>query len=257
MNLRLYLKYFAELFESLKKRSNDRKDQFSVGIRCQDDKNERLQILLRAGCDRIIRTGDWDFLHSKFFIDMWLSTKSTKKINSSARNIGNSNDSHGNDAFEDEDNKFGGIALTKIVIADPKPDKPNTTITVNALQLAILAKQSGVIESLMDHIFSKTNGHGNKSFNSIYEFLAEKVVLDFHGLDKDQFSQYDQSLNKMNALHLSCQYHPEAIKIQFDAIYKHKAVLSSLSCIVNDKENILGYAPLHIAAKKSFIDAAR
>ena len=240
------MKYFIELFESLKSISDDRKDHCSVGVRCKEDKNERLQIFLRAGYNDIIATGNWDVLHSKFFIDMWLRY-------TSARDIGDSNDALINYSSEEE----GSIGLTQIGNSDPKVDTTKVTMTVNALQLAILAKQTATIESLMDYIFPNRIGHENKSFDSIDEFLCEKVVLDFNRLDEEQFSIYDRSLDKMNSLHLSCQYHPQAIQIIINAIFKHKAALSCVSSIVNDKENIFGYAPLHIAAKKSFLDAAR
>ena len=38
-----FYKYFTELFDSLKKRSDDRKKYCSVEIRCEEDRNERLQ----------------------------------------------------------------------------------------------------------------------------------------------------------------------------------------------------------------------
>ena len=239
------------MFNSLKKRSDDRKKYCSVEIRCEEDRNERLQIFLRAGYSKILATGDCEVFRSKFFIDMYLNTKSTENIN--VTSICDPNDGHNNDALPEE----GLITMRKVEHSDPNVNKLNTTMTVNSLQLAILAKQSSVIEYLMDQLFSNSMWKRNKSLNSAYEFLSEKVVLNFNGLQEEQFSPYDRSLNKMNALHLSCRYHSEGIKIIFDAIYKHKAALSCLSNIVNDKENILGYAPLHIAAKKSFVDVAR
>ena len=161
------------MFDSLKKRSDERKHYCSVEIRCEEDKNERLQIFLRAGYSKIIANGDWDIFHSKFFVDMCLNTKSTENINVNAKSICDANDSHDIDALPED----GLIKMTKVEHSDTNVNKLNTTMTVNSLHLAILAKQSSVIESLMDQIFSNTNENGNKSLNSVYEFLGEKVIL--------------------------------------------------------------------------------
>ena len=240
--------HFTEMFDQNEKSSK-------VEIKCEEDKNELFQRALRAGHNIIIRTEDWYIFTSKFFIDMCLTTKSSYNINTNVNRVSNANNVSDNNAFLEE----GSTGMTNIENSGTKENKFNTRMTVNALHLAIFAKQSGVIKSLIDHVFSSAIGNEDTSF--VFKFLGEKVVLDFNGLNEDQFSNYDRSLNKMNALHLSCRYHPDAIKILFDAIKqsneKHNAEQPCLSSIVNHKENILGKAPLHITAKKSFIDATR
>ena len=245
------------MFNSLKERSDDRKKSSSVGIRCEDNKNDRLQLFLRAGCNKIVKcainNGDWDdVFRSKFFIDMRLNTKTIRYTNTHEKCIANSDDAHTTCGILEE-----GFGMTRRKQSDIASNKPNATMTVNALQLAILSKQSSAIESLMNHLLFNQAGRENKSAKYVHEFLTAKVVLDFNGLDESLFSTYDRSLNQMNALHLACQYHPEAIKIIFDEIYKQTKSIAGISSIINDKQNILGYAPLHIAAKKSSVEAAR
>ena len=135
--------------------------------------------------------------------------------------------------------------------------KYNTTMTVNALHLAILAKQTTAVELIMNYLAAIEDEQ--QFSNTLDSVIGAKLVLDFHNLDPKLFSTYDRTLHGMNAFHLSCQYHPEAIDIMFDKIsrHKHEVTRSSVMKLVQANDNLLKYTPLHIASKKSLINATR
>ena len=255
--------YFITDWSNLTDKSSNK----FIHVRCEDERNQLFQIFLRAGMENHIATflknRGADILHSKFYIDMKLNVAPARKAEQVVAALSR-NPTLNNDAMVEE----GGMGLEPLIGANNrlmtneamntisnKANKHNTTMAVNALQLAMLAKQPKSVKCLMNHIFSSKNEQQySETLNAV---LGAQVVLDFCGFEAEQFSKYDLCLDKMNSLHISCQYHPEAIEIIFDAIYKHKTALTNLPKLVNDKSNIMAYAPLHIAAKKSFLNVAR
>ena len=125
----------------------------------------------------------------------------------------------------------------------------NTYMEVNVLHLSIIAQQTASIQWIMDHISIDRARFGE----SLKMILNDRVLLDNAKL----FSTNDQSLHGMNALHLSSQYFPEAMKIIFEANDKYELLPPNLLNIVQDNENCLKLTPLHIAARKSSLKATR
>ena len=67
----------------------------------------------------------------------------------------------------------------------------------------------------------------------------------------------EQVLHEMNSFHLSSMYFPEAMNIIFGALDAHQISSANVLESVRDDKNIFNYTPLHIAAKKSSLKAAR
>ena len=210
--------------------------------------------------DTFLKTRDRNILHSKFYIDMKLNVASAKKLETDnvAVATNSSNPDIANALLEEGELGLESFTGSNVDLTGNRVSpKRNTTMAVNALQLAILAKQSVAVKCIMNHIFLNEIWDEKQFSETLYAVLGAHVLLDFHGLDPDLFSNYDRYLDRMNALHLSCQYHPEAIEIMFDTIHKHNVIRTNLLSLVNAKTNVMAYAPLHIAAKKSLTNVAR
>ena len=233
-----------------------------VAVRCKDEKDVLFQIYLRAGMGNQIqsslKTRGSDVLHSLFFIDMNLNVKVESKQSTfwdtDLESLSDEQSVSPLDPFKKSTNK---TAFPDDSNSGVK--KYNTTMTVNPLHLAILAKQSIAVKYLMEHIFLSEQACKQQFFDTLVQkkVLAAKVTLEFGTLDPKLLSDYDRSLDGMNALHLACQYHPEAVEIIFDIIYKYKVQRTNIEKIVQDRVYNCGYTPLHIAAKKSLVNAAR
>ena len=125
----------------------------------------------------------------------------------------------------------------------------NTYLEVNVLHLSIIAQQTASIQWIMDNISIDSA----RFCESLKMMLNDRIFLENAKL----FGTNDQSLHGMNALHLSSQYFSEAMKIIFETIYKYGFLHANLLNIVQDNENSLKLTPLHIAARKSSLKAAK
>ena len=152
--------------------------------------------------------------------------------------------------------------------SDPSPDPTRTlvpfcnqTMTINALHLAILSKQSGAVKCIMNHTLFNENKDKENAVSTLIELLSNEVEIDYH---TDTFTKHEQALDGMNALHLCCQYHPDALHVIFEAItdYEKKCsndqnVCMPLKAILDRKNRVMNTTPLHIAVKRSLVDAVR
>ena len=115
--------------------------------------------------------------------------------------------------------------------SDPSPDPSRTfvpfcnqTMTVNALHLAILSKQSGAVKCIMNHTLFNENKDKENAVSTLIELLSNEVEIDYH---TDKFTKHEQALDGMNALHLCCQYHPDALHVIFEAITDYEKKCSN------------------------------
>ena len=137
----------------------------------------------------------------------------------------------------------------------------NQTMTVNTLHLAILSKQSGAVKCIMNHIFSNEDKDEKTILHNLDTILSEEVDIDYH---TDKFTKHEQALHGMNVLHLSCQYHPDALHVIFEAItdYEKKCsndqhIGNALKSILQRTNRVMNTTPLHIAVKRCLVDAVR
>ena len=128
----------------------------------------------------------------------------------------------------------------------------NATLTLNALHLAIIAKQKASVQWIINNVLD------NRHSNDKYGFFLRKLVDDKVSLSNlNIFSPRDKILHEMNSFHLSSLYFPEAMKIIFESLDAHQIHSANVCKSVRDANNIFKYTPLHIAAKKSSLEAAR
>ena len=137
----------------------------------------------------------------------------------------------------------------------------NQTMTLNALHLAILSKQSGSVKCIMNHTLSNENKDNPNVVNTLIRLLSNEVEIDYK---TDKFTKHEQALDGMNALHLCCQYHPDALNVIFEAITDYEKKCSNdqtigmaLKTILEHKNRVMDTTPLHIAVKRSLVDAVR
>jgi hypothetical protein len=272
-----------DAFELTSKRSAKK----FVSITCANEGKEYvdLEVFLRAGMrsqiDKLCEKKTIDIPNAKFRINMNLRLATSSPQNYGEQNIDTITEM--NDDKKDIDGKGIGLGLfeeqktwpsrskTKPTLkleteegalllrsnTDPErsgemekePSPYNTFIEVNVLHLSIIAKQVPSIQWIMDHI-SKERERFSENLSML---LDDRVFL----ANVKQFSRKDQSLDGMNALHLSSQYCPEAMEIIFETIYMYDFLPINLPKIVQDNNTFLKLTPLHIAARKSSLKAAR
>ena len=237
----------------------------SVTVRCEDVRCQNFQISVRAGLknevEQFLKSQSPHILHSKFYIDMFLNVTTTREHRSGQQPIENAEDIETEESVMEE-----GIMSMKPLVQsnikptnyqgnDEKPNIHNTTMTLNALHLSILAKQSTIVELIMNHI---TAIQDEQIFSSTFDaVLGGKVVLDFGTLDPNLLKNWVRSLDGMNAFHLSCRYHPEAIEIMLNAMKKRQVAASKIMNLVQDNLNCMNYTPLHMAAESSLLSVTR
>lgn len=211
------------------------------------------QNFIRAGLkdetQKFLEGQSVDVLKSKFYIDMRFDEKQHDK------------DVQRDDVHDSTMNEQlmenGGIELKEADQCLELTKGFNTRMTINALHLAIFSRQLESVRCLLNHIFESNLEEGKLPEDVINDVIGEKVTLDYGGCNQESFSYYDRCLHGMNALHLSCHYYSKAIELIFDTMFKNNISCPNMEEIVNDKNNILQFAPLHIAAKKSLITASR
>ena len=142
----------------------------------------------------------------------------------------------------------------------------NATLTVNTLHLAIISRQKSSVEKVLEKISHLPASPGPEMGNSLLDILADEVILQQYRtensdipqrLDENKFNICDRILNKMNALHLACQFYPEAVELIFKAMYKKEIPPDDISRLTLHNGNCLQYTPLHIASKLSLLEPAR
>ena len=151
--------------------------------------------------------------------------------------------------------RFLSRASTLPLIMDQKSNTSNSynaTLTLNALHLAIIAKQKASVQWIINNILD------DKYSDSKYALALQTLVDDKVSLSNANiFSPRDQILHEMNLFHLSSLYFPEAMKIIFETFDAHEISSAKVLKSVRDDKNSFKYTPLHIAAKKSSLKAAR
>ena len=137
----------------------------------------------------------------------------------------------------------------------------NQTMSVTALHLAILSQQSGTVKCIMNYILFNDDSNRHNVADTLSDVLSNEVEIDYH---TDEFTKHEQALDGMNAFHLSCQYHPDSLHIIFEAIsdYAKKSsnyhdICAALKSILQRKNRVMNTTPLHIAVKRSLVDAVR
>ena len=107
---------------------------------------------------------------------------------------------------------------------------------------------------------------GPQTGNSLLDILTDKVILQKYKtessyipqtLDENKFNPYDRIFHGMTALHLACQFYPEAVELIFKAMYKNEIPPDDISKLTLLNGNCLQYTPLHIASKLSLLEPAR
>ena len=130
----------------------------------------------------------------------------------------------------------------------------NVTLMVNSLHLAIIARQKRSVQWIVSQILKEKHSDGEFLF-SLRNILEDKVQVSIP--DPTMFSPRDQILQGMNAFHLSSQYFPEALKMIFETLDANFVSPAKVLKSVRDDDNVFRFTPLHIAAKKSSLTAAR
>ena len=137
----------------------------------------------------------------------------------------------------------------------------NQTMSVTALHLAILSQQSGIVKCIMNYILCNEDKDEYDVAVTLTDVLSNEVEIDYH---TNEFTKHEQALDGMNAFHLSCQYHPDSLQIIFEAIddYAKKSsnyqdLCAALKSILQRKNRVMNTTPLHIAVKRSLVDAVR
>ena len=142
----------------------------------------------------------------------------------------------------------------------------NATLTVNTLHLAIISRQKSSVEKVLEKISEIPGIPGPEIDNSLLNILTDEAILQKYKtensyirqtLDENKFDVHDRQLHRMTALHLACQFYPEAVELIFDAMYKKEIPQDDVSKLTLHNENCLQYTPLHIASKLSLLEPAR
>ena len=128
----------------------------------------------------------------------------------------------------------------------------NSALIVNPLHLAIIARQKTSVQWIISHAL-KDKKRFNGSSKCFRSLLGDKIFLS----NANKFSQRDQMLNGMNAFHLSSQYFSEALTVIFETLDTYDISLGNVLKYVRDNGNIFKHTPLHVAARKSSVRAAR
>ena len=139
----------------------------------------------------------------------------------------------------------------------------NAKISVTPLHLAIISKQTNVIQGIIEGIVSKSceyideadeDDRKLKVSNALQEELQRSVELQFYD-SQDTYDKEDRSINGMNAIHLACKYHPKAIQIMFDILKKEDVGIDKLTRAMNNEDQ--KQTPLHIASRSTTAVATR
>ena len=254
-----------------------------VSITCANEGKEYvdLAVFLRAGMrsqlNKLVEKKTMDIPNVKFRVNMHLRVAHSSLDNDVEKNISTITEITDNkNNFDENEIELGLLEGQKtwpsgskteeskveegvlLLRANTEPKEPgqmkkeprpyNTYMDVNPLHLSIIAKQTASIHWIMENI-SKDEKRFSQNINRI---LEDKIVL----ANRQKFGRKDQSLDGMNALHLSSQYCPEAMEIIFETIYKYDFLPSNLLKIVQDNKTFLKLTPLHIAARQSSLKAA-
>ena len=141
--------------------------------------------------------------------------------------------------------------------------KGHATIIVNSLQLAILARQSSIVDIILSNTINSTPSSEEQLQNDILQILKSRIRLDLRAQDRSLIQSEGLSLEGMNIFHLSCQYHPESLKVILDRLDRlplniRKNISPDINKLLNDSNNDeLRYTPLHIATRGLQINAVR
>ena len=142
----------------------------------------------------------------------------------------------------------------------------NATLTVNTLQLAIISRQKSSVKRVLEKISDIPGSPGPEIGNSLLNILTDEAILQKYKtensyipqtLDENKFNMCDRILHGMNALHVACQFYPEAVELIFGAMYKKEIPPDEISKLILHNENCLKYTPLHLASKLSLLEPAR
>ena len=179
--------------------------------------------------------------------------------------------------IETEEEDIGSKSISKMQRADTLPARDtvneitdynsyNATLTVNTLQLAIISRQKSSVEKVLEKMSYVPANPGPQIGNSLLDILTDKVILQKYKtensyipqtLDENKFNPYDRIFHGMTALHLACQFYPEAVELIFEAMYKKEVPPDDISRLTLHNINCLQYTPLHLASKLSLLEPAR
>ena len=201
----------------------------------------------------------------KSLLSDYTGNKSTlEKVNSSDSSDYTGNQSRLEKVGSSDSSNRPEVENEEVVTTDGK--NHNAALHVAPFHLAILAQQYKSIKCILDYVFQCQDVDKDEKVEIIRSLYDQKILLDKKSKIESRFSRYDQSLNKMNAFHLACQFYPNAM-LTFHKTFSDQQSRSSPSGVdklleqfkvnVNEKTDGSEKTPLHIAAKKSLTRQAR
>ena len=134
-------------------------------------------------------------------------------------------------------------------------DKP--ILHLQPLQLAIVAQQGVVLETILQHMVNCCETED--SIDLLKKQLGHKAKIDFpKSATKQIYDKDDRSLDGMNAFHLAAKYYPESLEIMFKVL--NDAKYYSILELLLEKDHHLEQTPLHVALRNrssKSLDAVR
>ena len=241
----------------------------------EDEFLQKLQMYLRAGMrDEIEKNEDFDTKYlpfSQFLIEF--NSKITSgnyyhygNFGETVRGGNRPNKTSGKDSLPRNNvDVEKGLPTSDVKVTRKNASKrwkhvqKNTTLTVNALQLAILSQQSESIRLILENIFSDSDEQ--EVLDSLKKVLGEKVCV--RAVNASQNSVVS-SMKGMNTLHLGCQYYRNSITLIHTSIenWVHKIkehdifrqLRKELQSLLLEKTDSMQDTPIHIAVKNSLED---
>ena len=151
-----------------------------------------------------------------------------------------------------------GEQYKDVALEDDRLD--NAEMEVTPLHLAIISKQTKVIQTIIEYLINKVQEETHEQKQKIpallREILESKVELKFY-YDIETYDKADRSLDGMNAFHLACKYHPDAISIIFEIINNQYDDQSAVVNFLRKTDNHVKQTPLHVASRSSTTTATR
>ena len=136
-------------------------------------------------------------------------------------------------------------------LASPNENTKNKiTLTLTALHLAIITKQTDVATILIEHIEDLEDVEGER-YNILRAALTRKIIFKSTDIDIPVHKNYQCVLEGMSALHLACQFDSKAAKLLIGTFDQFKIPISEIIKLLMDQDNHLKQTPFHISLKNS------
>ena len=153
----------------------------------------------------------------------------------------------------DRDTSLDNTTTDEVDGGVPDVDKVNMTVTT--FQLAIIAKQSGIVKVFLQNVLEIPDE--GEQLDLLKQLLGTKTFLMFPKNAKC-YDKDDRSLDGMNAFHLGAKYSPGALKQIFDHLNENMLIEENdIKTLLEATDDQLHQTPLHIAATHSSPMAVR